>query len=70
MIFMGISKQIGVSPGDDVVSQTWSIRRGTSRGVDTALGGVVCEKDESETRWNYCVELCGTRSNLIETGWN
>ena len=64
--FHGHLKKIGVAHGNDVASQTWSIRRG----VDTALGGVDCEKDESETRWNYCVEACGTRWNLVETGWN
>ena len=68
--FHGHLKKIGVSPGNDVVSQTWSIRRGTRRGVDTALGVVVCDEDERETTWNYCVEACGTRWNLIETGWN
>ena len=68
--FHGHLKEIGVSPGDDVASQTWSIRRGTRRGVDTALGGVVCEKDESETWWNYCAEAYGTKWNLVETDWN
>ena len=62
--FHGHLKQIGVSPGNDVASQTWSIRRGTRRGVDTALGGVVCEKDESETMWNYRVEVCGTKDRV------
>ena len=39
-------------------------------GGDTASGGVVRELVENETRWNYCVEPCGTRWNVVETGWN